>query len=241
MNRWVQILLVFFMLTLASVVNAQAPVTCGIAGADGPSEVDPGASLVFKVRLTNTSQPEFKWTVSAGTIVKGQGTDEITVDTVGLAGQAVTATVELIGAPSGCKSSVSTTAQVKPPPACGLAFDAYGDISFEDEKARLDNFGIQLANIPESSGLIHMSVGQKTFKMEAAYRLDRARSYLVRVRGIDSNRLVTVDCGFTQELRAMLWVVPPGATLPECDIAHQIPLLEVKFTKPRPKAAKKRR
>jgi len=230
------------MLALASVVNAQTPVTCGIAGVDGPSEVDPGALMVFKARLTNTSLPEFKWTVSAGTIIKGQGTDEITVDTAGLAGQAVTATVELIGAPSGCKSSASTTAQVKPPPTtCGLAFDAYGDISFEDEKARLDNFGIQLANIPESSGLIHMSAGQKTFKEEAAYRLGRARSYLVGVRGIDSNRLITVDCGFTQELRATFWVVPPKATLPECETAFQIPLSKVKFTKPRPKSLKKRR
>src|SRR5262249_29291315 len=160
----------------------------------------------------------FKWSISVGTITEGQGTDQITVDTSWLGGQAVTATVELVGAPPGCKSSASTITEVKPPPmVCGLAFDEYGDIKFEDEKARLDNFAIQLANIPESSGLIHMSAGQKTFKGEAAYRLARARSYLVHVRGIDSRRIITVDCGFTQELIASLIIVPPGATVPECE------------------------
>jgi hypothetical protein len=242
MNRSIQILSISFMLALAVAVSAQTPVTCGIVYIDGPAKVKPGEPLVLKVKVLQTSKPEFKWNVSVGTIIKGQGTDEITVDTALLGGQEVTATVELQGAPPDCKSVVSITAQVAlPPPVCNLAFDTYGDIKFDDEQARLDNFAIQLANYPASSGLILMSAGQKTFKKEAAYRLARAKSYLVRFRGIDSSRIVTGDCGFTQDLTVRLWVVPPGAMFPKCESAGKFPLSEVKFTKPRPKSLKKPR
>src|ERR1041384_4869319 len=114
MNRSIQILSVFLLLTLASAVSAQTP-PCGIVGIDGPDKAEPSTPLVFKVRTTSilhTTKPEFKWTVSAGTITMGQGTDEITVDTVGLGGQAVTATVELLGATRGCNGSASITKQI---------------------------------------------------------------------------------------------------------------------------------
>ena len=244
MNRSLPILLITFMLTLASAVSAQIPVTCGIVDIDGPSKVDPGTPIVFKVRVTgmlHTSKPEFKWNVSVGTIIKGQGTDEIPVDTAGLGGLDLSVMVELIDAPLGCRSSASRTTQFTLPPRTRCSFDEYGDIEFEGEKARLDNFAIQISNDPQSSGLILMYAGQKTFRREVAYRLDRARSYLVIVRGIDSNRIVTVDCGFIKELATTLWVVPREATFPECNTVSQIPLSEVKFTKPPPKSSKKRR
>lgn len=241
MNRRIQILLISFMLALASAVKAQTTVTCGIVGIDGPAEVDPGKPIVFRVKVLQNSKPEFKWNVSAGTIIKGQGADEITVDTTGLGGQIVTARVELIGARAGCESSASKTTEVTPPPLIGEPLDRYGDINFEDEQARLDNFAIQLLNQPQSKGQIVMFAGQITFKGEAAYRLARAKSYLVGFRGIEHNRIITTDCGFAQDLKATLWVVPPGAEFVECDSYFQIPLSEVKFTKSRPKSSKKRR
>ena len=110
MNRWLQILSISFMLTLASVVSAQVP--CGIVDIDGPAYAPSEEPVVLKVKVSNTSKPEFKWSVSAGTIVKGQGTDEITVDTNGLVSTDVIATVELTGAPPGCKNSASKTTQL---------------------------------------------------------------------------------------------------------------------------------
>lgn len=241
MNRSIKILSISLLLTLASAVSAQTSVTCGIIEIDGPATVDPGKPLVLKVKVLQISKPEFKWSLSVGEVSKGQGTDEITVETDWLGGLIVTATVELTGAPSGCKSSASRATEVNRPPPTRCAFDSYGDIKFEDEKARLDNFAIQISNYPGSSGLILMTAGQRTFKREAADRLDRARSYLVDFRGIDSSRIVTVDCGFTQDLTATLWVVPPKVTFPECNTVGQIPLSEVKFTKPRAKSPKKPR
>jgi hypothetical protein len=246
MVRTIQILAVVLLVTMASVVRAQTPSTpCATVDIDGPSEVEPGAELVLRVRITgpiHTTRPEFKWTVSVGTITSGQGATEITVDTVGLGGQELTATAELSGAPPGCKGSASRTTQVKPQPiTCGRPFDEYGDISFEDEKARLDNFAIQISNELLSSGYILMSAGRETFENETAERLARAKSYIIDVREIDPNRIVTLDCGFTPELRILLSIVPVGAEPPTCDTYNTIPFSEVKFTKQRPKASKKRR
>ena len=148
MDRSIQILSVFLLLTLGSVVSAQTPPTCGIVGIDGPSNVEPNTPLVLKARITGMTQTtklEFKWKVSVGTITGGQGTDQISVDTVGLGGQVVTTTVELSGALFGCNASASITTRVDPPAfSCCHAFDQYGDLRFGDEKARLDNFAIQI-------------------------------------------------------------------------------------------------
>lgn len=245
MVRSLQILAVVLLLAIASVVRAQTPLTpCATVVVAGLSEVEPGAALVFNASITgpiHTTKPEFKWSVSAGTIMSGQGTEVITVDTAGLGGQELTATAELSGAPLGCKGSASRTAQVKVQPfVCGLPFDQYGDIDFEDEKARLDNFAIQISNELLSTGHILMSAGRKTFENETAERLARAKSYMVDVRGIDPNRIVTTDCGFAQELRIVFSIVPLGAVPPSCDIYDTIPFSEVKFTKPRRNSSKKR-
>ena len=85
-----------------------------------------------------------------------------------------------------------------------------------------------------------MSAGQETYENETSEHLDRVKSYLVNVRDIDAIRVVTLDCGFTKDLNIKLWVVPPGAAI-ECHNPVELPFSEIKFTKPRPKTAKKRR
>ena len=244
MVRSIQILSLVLLLALASVVSAQTPMTCGTVSVAGPTEVDLGAAVVFTVTISGmsyTTKPELKWKVSAGTITSGQGTEVITVDTTGLGGVEITATAELSGVPQGCKASASAATKVKPPIICRLPFDNYGDIKFEDEKARLDNFAIQIINEPLSIGHLLMFAGRETFRNETRERLARAKSYLVNVRGLDPKRILTTDCGFTHELSVQLQVIPPDATPNPCDDSMQVPFSEVNFTKARPKSAKRRR
>lgn len=182
---------VILLLTFASVVSAQTPLTCGIVEIEAPAKVAQGESLVFRAKVngaSHTNKTELKWKLSAGTITAGQGTSEISVDTAGLEGNDVIATVELSGVPLGCNGSASKITQVEPGAAgCGLQskFDEYGDLKFEDEKAWLDNFAIQLSSDPLSVGYIIMTAGQETYGNEATERLDRIRSYLVNVRKLD--------------------------------------------------------
>lgn len=241
----IQILSVILLLTLASVASGQTPLTCGIVEIEGPAKVAQGEPLVLKAKIagvSHTTKPELKWKLSAGTIVAGQGTDQISVDTVGLTGVDVIARVELFGVPLGCNGSASKTTEVEASAIlCFLPskFDEYGDLKFEDEKARLDNFAIQLSSDPLAMGYIFMFAGQETYENEATERLDRARSYLVNVRKLDGIRLVTIDCGFRSDLTTQLYIGPPGFAL-QCNHYQELLLSEVKFTKPRPKPAKKK-
>jgi hypothetical protein len=120
-----------------------------------------------------------------------------------------------------------------------MAFDAYGDIPLEDEKARLDNFAFQLMTWKESGGAILAFAGRKTYENEAAERLKRAKDYLVKVRKIDPNRLTTIDSGYREEFQMYFWVVPPGVALPSLE--SDISPTEIELTKRRPKVFVKKR
>jgi hypothetical protein len=88
--------------------------------------------------------------------------------------------------------------------------DRYGDISWEDEKARLDNFAIQLLNEPNQIGYIIVNVGLVSCKGEAQARAVRAKNYMVRVRSLPENRIIWRDIGYSESLRVSLWLVPLG-------------------------------
>jgi hypothetical protein len=175
-----------------------------------PTEVDPNSSAVFTANLTrgtSTISESYKWTVSAGTITSGQGTSAITISTVGLGGQTVTATVEIGGIDRACSRTASCSTPVRPPIIEREHFDEYGNLRFGDEKARLDNFAIQLQNSPGYNGYI---VGYGSCDREGIARANRAKNYMVNTRGIDPSRVVTVDGGCLPELLIQLSIVPPG-------------------------------
>lgn len=69
-------------------------------------------------------------------------------------------------------------------------FDRYGRLTWENEKARLDNFAIQLTMEPEAVGYFLVQAGKLSCKGEAQAHLQRARHYLMKVRHIPWNRVV---------------------------------------------------
>lgn len=97
----------------------------------------------------------------------------------------------------------------------GLRFDEYSDLSFEDEKARLDNLAIYLQKSePDFKGYIIVYGGQNTCSGEAQARAKRARDYLVKVRGIEAARIVTIDGGCRDRLEVELYAVPKSMSPP---------------------------
>jgi hypothetical protein len=184
---------------------------CPTLSVSCPSDVDQGSPITFSASVSSDASVTYNWSVSAGTISSGQGTSSITVDTAGLAGQTVTATVELGGLDPACSRTASCSTSIRPLPPQPNKFDEYGDIRFNDEKARLDNYAIQLQNDPSATGTI---VAFGNCEGQAQARADRAKDYLVNTRGIDAGRLTTVDGGCREELVVELWIVPSGASAP---------------------------
>ena len=185
---------------------------------NGPTDdVAAGTAINFSVNVSGggaSANPTYNWSVSAGFITSGQGTPSITVDSTGIGGQSVTATVELGGLAPECQRTVSSTAMVKSLPAA-QKFDEFGAINTEDEMARLDNFAIGLQNDPAAAGFIIVYGGRKSKTTYAATRIKRMRTYLVKQRGMDTTRIKTLDGGLREDPSCELWLVPQGAPAPD--------------------------
>jgi hypothetical protein len=187
-----------------------------------PTDVEADQPVTFTASVSGGAAGAtytYNWSVSAGTISSGQGTSTITVDTTGAGGQSVTATVSIGGADPSCNNTASCTTAVKPKPQPPRKFDEYGNIRFNDEKARLDNYAIQLQNEPGSTATI---IVYGSCAGEAQQRGDRAKDYLVNTRGIEAGRITVVDGGCRADLTVQLWVVPQGAAAPTVDTSGAI-------------------
>ncbi|HEY0171090.1 MAG TPA: hypothetical protein VGB98_08700, partial [Pyrinomonadaceae bacterium] len=195
-----------------------------------PDEVDEGTSIRFRATVTDGDPkvtPTYNWTVSAGTITSGQGTDSIEVDTTGLGDQTVTATATVVGyaaacppATGECRTKVNRTIN----PIYCRAFDAYEDITFNNEKARLDLFAIRLKEDRQAKGyyVTYGGRGRGVKSVDAAARAERAQNYLYEQRGIDKSRVIIVDRGPAPDcFKVILWVCPSGAGTPPTDLGNE--------------------
>jgi hypothetical protein len=157
--------------------------------------------------------PVYNWSVSAGTIIEGQGTSSIKVDTTGLAGQSVTATLSMGGYNLECSASCSVGIPLPIP--TNRKFDEFPDIQRNDEKARLDNFAIELQNDPTATAYVIVYPGKTSKRGDVQHHSSRIIEYLVHSRGIDERRIVTLVGTTRDQLLVQLWVSPAGATPPK--------------------------
>ena len=192
------------------------PPTCPSIVISCPDTVKLGQTITFNASVTNvapTITPTYQWTVSAGTIVSGQGTPTITVDTTGLTGQPINARLSVLGFNLDCSAQCTTQVPLRVEPR---KFDEFGDIARDDEKARLDNFAIQLQQEPEAQGYIFVygGTGRRIRPDYVQKRTARVKDYLINTRGMDARRITILEGPARAEPTVELWVVPPGAAPP---------------------------
>jgi hypothetical protein len=156
----------------------------------------------------------YTWSLSSGAINAGQGTPTITVDTTGLGGRRVTATVAVSGLASQCGNMASCAIYVAGPKEARL-LDSYGDLAFNLEKARLLSFATELRNEPDLQGYIVVYGGQCSAETQAEERAERAKDWLVNEHGIDASHIVAIDGGYRETPATEIFIGPIDATLPE--------------------------
>ena len=189
------------------------PPVCPTVTISCPTDVpQPGQIVTVSANITGGSgigTPEYNWRVSAGRIVEGQGTNTIRIDTTGTAGENVTATVEVraagLSCPASCSLSIAT-----PVPEC-RKFDEFPKLPRNDEKARLDNFAIDLQNAPGSTAYVILYPSSEARQGETEQHSNRIVDYLVSYRGIDASRIIKLMGQIGPALRVELWTCPPGA------------------------------
>ena len=190
----------------------------------GPERVIEGDLITFmsdNIGVDPTLPVNYNWTISSGTITSGQGTPSITVDTRGMGGQTINADLDVNDAvyDATCRQKISVPTLIEKPPASPTPrrFDEFPARSFDDDKARLDAFAIELQNNPDSQGYIIMYQGTDRASMRNK-KVDvlskKALDYLVKARGIDPRRIVITNWGTRPETYYDLWIIPPGAQPP---------------------------
>ncbi|HYJ85046.1 MAG TPA: hypothetical protein VEW46_03255, partial [Pyrinomonadaceae bacterium] len=189
-----------------------------------PSSVNDGEVITYTsdVVYSGSSALKYVLTVSPSNakVLSGAGTPTISVDSTGLAGQRITATLSVddgSGEPT-CRQLAHASTFIPPlvpreNPA--REFDVCCNCSFDDQKARLDNLAVELQN-DQSTTTYVFAYGGRTSRVGQADRLGaRARDYLVSQRGIAPARIIILNGGFREEDCVELWIVPSGATPPQ--------------------------
>ncbi|HEY0080162.1 MAG TPA: PEGA domain-containing protein [Pyrinomonadaceae bacterium] len=189
-----------------------------------PATVNDGDIITFTagVDYEGPSALNYTWTVSppSARIVSGAGTPTITVDSTGLGRRRITA-ILVVDDGSGdrnCRQTsqastsvlAATVTPIKP-----QRFDEFPSVSFDDDKARLDNFAIELQNNPGARGYIIAYAGTNTRPGTADGLGERARRYMVATRGLDASRIVVLNGGYRERNSYELWLVPIGAEPPQ--------------------------
>ena len=181
-----------------------------------PTTVAIDQPLTFSSRVSGgvpaNINPVYNWSVSEGRIIEGQGTSTIKIDTAGLAGQTVRASLSMDGYTLECSADCAVSIPL--PRLNSRKFDEFPDISRNDEKARLDNFAIDLQSDPTATAYVIVHPGRKSKTADVQHHASRIVDYLVHSRGLDERRIVTLAGKPREELFVELWITPQGATPP---------------------------
>lgn len=180
-----------------------------------PSPVEVGKPIEFVSTVKGAignSPLVYNWTVSAGTIIEGQGTSSIKVSTAGLEGESITASASLAGYDAAStRCSASCLFQVPIAQTC-RKFDEYPEISRNEEKARLDNLGVALQNDPFATAYVIVHPAENGKPGDVDRRSRNVTDYLINSRGMDGKRIVVQIGSVRPDSMVEIWLCPRGVT-----------------------------
>ena len=194
-----------------------AAIGCARLSVEGPRHVwETSSPLTFSAKLgplPRGVRPYFRWMVSPGRIISGQGTPRVSVEQPAGDYRPIRAFVVAEGFPYECQM----WEEAYSPPLMSVPhkFDEFGRIACGDELARLDNWFISLQSDPRLTAYVVVHDGSDARPNEARARALRMKSYLTYRRRIAFERVVAVVvAGKDEKLRGEFWLVPRGATPP---------------------------
>ena len=189
-----------------------------------PVSVSDGDLITFTadVAYNGSAALNYTWTVSPAEarIVSGAGTATITVDSTGLGGQRIAATLAVDDGSGDAmchqqaQASVEVVAKKPPVPEC-KPFDQFQSVAFDDDKARLDNLAIELQGAPDAHAYIMVYAGRTSRAGQADKLGKRTMDYLVNQRGVDAGRMTIINGGYRDTDFIEIVICPPGATPPQ--------------------------
>jgi hypothetical protein len=148
MKSLVLILVVIVSTTFS--VAAQTP--CPTVSVSGPSGITlMGENMTFtaNVQGIDLSKITFKWTISGGEIISGQGTRIVTAKLlIDPRAEASLAVVEISGLPENCPNTAGSATEIicPPPRPVSRIFDEFSENASFIQKAKLESIKIEMDN-----------------------------------------------------------------------------------------------
>jgi hypothetical protein len=202
---------------------------------DAPDTVTSGDLVTFaafNAVTGGTTALNYAWKVTpdSARITSGLGTPSITVDTSGLGNQVVRAELEVTDGKydKECRQMVVNEVKVSEPAPTPTPrkYDEFSSKTFDDDKAHLDNFAIELQNNPDAQGyiIVYQGTAKADMTRKNADKLaQKSQTYLVQNRGVPPQRVVPTNGGFRERTTFEFWIIPPGANTPAATPTMQNP------------------
>lgn len=176
--------------------------------------VNPDETVKIGVNLSkdaNESNLKYEWTISAGKLVKGQGTSEVEIATSEEnEGSNITVSVKVKGLEKECV--VSEVFGIASLPI-GEPVDSIGKIKLQDYLPRIDAFFHELIVNKDYEGLITIDFDRKDSRTYKKSLLQSIQKF-IKLRKFDSSRITFAIADSEGEITE-LWLVPPGAYFPK--------------------------
>jgi hypothetical protein len=177
-----------------------------------PGITTDGDNLTFRAAFESAPPKgiRYSWIISAGTIIGGQGTDNILIKTPGDHKTTnITASLTATDASRKCSSTFSETAGVGW--IVGDPYDEYGVLSLFDEMARVQGGAMLL---PKDPGYLMVIIKEfSVYRLADRQRIEALTDFLIKDLHFPQAkfRFIVKRTGRTQ---TTIWFVPPGAKMP---------------------------
>jgi hypothetical protein len=187
----------------------------------------PGEIAIFKAEVKPTSQEiKYKWEVSEGLVQDGDRTSTIRVQISNGDPYAVTAVVVVEGLPKGCNPSGHASLPIFGGLPEGDPIDEFSVLKPNDVRARFDTFFQELTNNPTNQGFVVL----RTSENEKVGITNSRLQLIIKHTKFRKFDLHKIDFAFVpyRESSTVLWRVPPGARLPDCDRCYIVKGSDIK-------------
>jgi hypothetical protein len=198
--------------------NKQDCPNISLYGPEGLTRVGQEITVKAIVSPNNYADIKYSWSVDKGKIRTGQNSSEVVIETDEIeevrnkGGADVKVHLEITNLPPECKNSVSESYIVSNGIYDVFPLDEYGNSSFQDEKARLDNLAVNVLN-SKNTGYIVKHFGKQVSDKEIKARIKRIEDFMFKFRRYPKDRFRIIvkrdDRTFTK-----LWNFPPDAEPP---------------------------
>jgi hypothetical protein len=173
-----------------------------------------GQPVTFALNLAGGDPnvvPTIVWSTSAGTIVSGQGTKSVHVDSTGAgANREIVADLWIGGFAPECTAQTSAMVRVAGPPS---KVDEFGELPLEKENERIA--ALVSALPPANDHIVVIAyAGRNSARGFAGNGIRRIRTQL-SAAGAPNDRISVTDGGFREEPAYEFWLVPEGSEAPK--------------------------